>query len=78
MKLANIKSSSDFIREIESIVSAKNIEYFEAVLHYCEINNIEVETAASLVKQNSTLKAKIQYEAENINMVKRSGARLPI
>jgi len=78
MKLTTMKSSSDFIKEIESIVVSKNIEYYEAVLHYCELNNIEVETAASLVKQNSTLKAKIQYEAENINMVKKSGARLPI
>lgn len=77
MKIANIKTSSDFVKEIEKIVTQKNIDFFEAVIYYCEINNIEVETAAALVKQNSVLKAKIQYEAENLNMIRKS-ARLPI
>jgi len=77
MKLKNIKTSSDFVKEIEKIVITKNIEFFDAVLYYCEVNNIEVETAASLVKQNSVLKAKIQIEAENLNLMKKS-ARLPI
>lgn len=78
MKLTNIKSSSDFVKEIEQIVCDKNVDYFEAVIYYCERNNIELETAATLVKQNSILKNRIQYEAETLNMVKRSGARLPI
>ena len=77
MKIANIKSSSDFVKEIEKLVLTKNLDFFDAVLHYCEMNNIEVETAAALVKQNSVLKAKIQYEAENLNMIRKS-ARLPI
>jgi len=77
MKLKIIKTSSDFVKEIEKIVITKNIEFFDAVLYYCEVNNIEVETAASLVKQNSVLKAKIQIEAENLNLMKKS-ARLPI
>ena len=67
----------DFVKEIEKIVSSKNIEFFDAVIHYCDINNVEVETAASLVKQNAVLKAKIQIEAENLNLMKRT-ARLPI
>lgn len=75
--MVKIRTNEDFTREIETLVRTKNIEFFEAVLHYCEINNIEVEVAASLVKQNGALKAKIQYEAENLNLVKRT-ARLPI
>ena len=78
MKLGNIKSSSEFCLEIEKMVREKNTEYYEAVLMYCESNNIEIETAATLIKQNTTLKAKIQVEAENINMVRKSSARLPI
>lgn len=78
MKIANIKSSADFCMEIESIVKEKKAEYHEAVLLYCETHNIEIETAATLIRQNSTLKAKIQIEAENINMVKKTAARLPI
>jgi hypothetical protein len=78
MKIANIKSSADFCMEIEKIVKEKRAEYHEAVLLYCETHNIEIETAATLIKQNVTLKAKIQIEAENINMVKKTSARLPV
>lgn len=77
MKVTNIKTSADFVKEIDSLVISKNISFFDAVIYYCESNNIEVETAASLVKQSNVLKAKIQMEAENLNLMKRS-ARLPI
>ena len=77
MKLKNLKSSSDFVREIETLVVDKNIDFFEAVIHYCETKGIEVETAAALIKQSTTLKAKIQFEAENLNLLKKT-ARLPI
>jgi hypothetical protein len=78
MKLTNMKSSTEFFKDIDLIVREKSITYFEAVIHYCEVNNLEVETAASLIKQNGTLKAKIQIDAENVNMVKRTGSKLPI
>jgi ribulose 1,5-bisphosphate carboxylase large subunit-like protein len=78
MQVENVKSSADFFKEIEKMVKEKNIEYFEAVLLYCEKNDIEVETIASVVKQNSALKSKIQIEAENLKMLKKSSARLPI
>lgn len=77
MKIANVKTSADFVKEIDKLAVNKNLTYFDAVIHYCESNNIEVETAASLVKQSAVLKAKIQIEAENLNLVRRSG-RLPI
>jgi len=75
--MVKLRSNDDFIKEVERLVKIKNIEFFEAVIHYCEVNNMEVETAASLVKQNNVLKAKIQFEAENLNMMKKS-PRLPI
>ncbi|CAB5221120.1 Phage late-transcription coactivator [uncultured Caudovirales phage] len=78
MQVGSVKSSMEFIKEIEKLVKEKNMEYFEAVLLYCERNQIEIETIAAVIKQNSTLKAKIQIEAENINMMKRTSARLPI
>jgi hypothetical protein len=77
MKISNIRTSADFVKEIDKLVISKNITFFDAVILFCESNNIEIETAASLVKQSTVLKAKIQVEAENLNMVKKS-ARLPI
>ena len=77
MKISNLKTSADFVKEIDKLVISKNINFFDAVLHYCEVNSIELETAAALVKQSTLLKSKIQYEAENLNMIKKT-ARLPI
>lgn len=78
MKINNVKSSAEFIMEIETIVKDKNIEYIEAIILYCEKNNLEVETVATIIKQNQVIKSKVQLEAENLNMVKRGSARLPI
>jgi len=78
MKINNVKSSAEFIMEIETIVRDKNIEYIEAIILYCEKNNLEVETVATIIKQNQVIKSKVQHEAENLNMVKRGSARLPI
>ena len=77
MKISTIKTASEFVHEIELLVREKQIEYFDAVLLYCERHGLEVETAAAFVKQSQTLKSKIQIEAENINMMKKT-ARLPI
>jgi hypothetical protein len=77
MKLANIRSSSEFIKEIDLIVTSRKTSFLEAVLLYCEMNNLEVETAAAIIRQNTVLKAKIQMDAENVNMMKKT-ARLPI
>jgi uncharacterized protein YeaC (DUF1315 family) len=76
MKIVSIKSPSEFVLEIESLVKEKKVEYIDAVMLYCEQHNIEVETAAELIKQNIVLKAKVQVEAENLKMVKRTARPL--
>lgn len=77
MKISNIKTSSEFVKDIEKLVIQKQMDFFDAVILYCEINNIEVETAAALVKQNSVLKAKIQIEAEGLRLMRKT-SKLPI
>lgn len=78
MKINNVKSSAEFIMEIEELVWDKDIDYIEAIILYCEKHNLEVETVATIIKQNQVIKSKVQHEAENLNMVKKTGARLPI
>jgi hypothetical protein len=53
------------------------MEYIDAVVMWCERNKLEVETAAYWIRKDSTMKAKIQAEAENMNILKR-GAQLPL
>ena len=69
-------SSEKFLKEIERIVSTYNIDYMDAVIHFCEKNNIEVETAASIIRSNLKIKSKLQLEAENLNFLPKS-AKLP-
>jgi hypothetical protein len=69
--------NSNFVIEIEAICKEKNIEYIDAVVFWCNKNNLEVETAAYWIKKDPVMKSKIQYEAENLNILKK-GSRLPI
>jgi len=74
--LVNSKANN-FIEELEELCGSKNIEYIDAVVCWCEKNNLEIEYAADLIKTNPVLKSKIQTEAENLNFIKRV-KRLPI
>ena len=47
----------------------------DAILHYCDMNGMEPETAAALV--NTKLKAQIREEAENLNFFPKT-AKLPL
>ena len=78
MKINNLKVPMEMIQEIEALVKKRNLEYIDAVIYYCEKNDLEVETMAEIIKQNSAIKSKIQIEAENLKMVRRTSARLPL
>jgi hypothetical protein len=69
--------NNKFVEEIENLCKSKNIEYIDAVVFWCEKNNLEIETAAYWIKKDESMKLKIQAEAENLNIIKR-GAQLPI
>jgi hypothetical protein len=66
-----------FCQEIESLVVELRTDYMDAVVHYCEKNNIELETAASIIKSNSKFKAIIQNEGEDLNLLPKT-AKLPL
>lgn len=77
VEIASIKSPSMFMQEIDKLVEEEGLEYIEAIIYYCEVNDIEIETAASLIKGSAKMKAKVQLEAENLNYIPKSG-KLPI
>ena len=77
LKVNSVKPIHEFIKEIDELVKKSRIDYIDAVIFYCEKNGIEIETAASLIKSSSKIKAKIQNEAEEMNYLPRS-AKLPI
>jgi len=73
----NFISIIEFSKEIEDLVKFKKMEYIDAVVYFCEKNGVDIETAASLIKSNSKLKASIQLEAESLNYLPKT-KQLPI
>ena len=41
-----VKSVKDFQIEIDKLVKEKGMEYIDAVLHFCEVTGLEIESAA--------------------------------
>ena len=71
-------NSKEFSLIIEGIVREKRpITYMDAIIHYCEENNIEVETVGRLISK--ALKEKIQVECAKANLLKLpETGKLPI
>jgi hypothetical protein len=68
---------SKFSLEIEKIVVEENMNYIDAICHYCEINKIEVDSITKLVSK--PLKERLKYDAINLNFMKKtSRAKLPL
>lgn len=70
-------TATKFSLEIENLMKVSNgtMNYIECIVHYCNENNIEVETVSKLVTKS--LKEKLKYDAQRLNYMKKSSkARL--
>jgi hypothetical protein len=67
---------SRFAQEIEKIVQTEeSISYIDAIIFFCEKNNMDLESVPKLISK--PLKEKIKYEAMELNFLKKtSRARL--
>jgi len=66
-----------FAIDIEKIVVDENLNYIDAIIHYCEINNIEVESVTKLISK--PLKERLKWDAIRLNFMKKtSRAKLPL
>tara|TARA_B000000441_G_C21650176_1_gene294754 strand:- start:532 stop:783 length:252 start_codon:yes stop_codon:yes gene_type:complete len=64
-------TSAKFSQEVEKIaLNNSDMNYIDAVLHLCEINEIEVESVPKLISK--PLKEKIKYEAQKLNFIKKT------
>tara|TARA_R100000030_G_scaffold84663_1_gene67803 strand:+ start:199 stop:417 length:219 start_codon:yes stop_codon:yes gene_type:complete len=71
-------NSKEFSLIIEGVVKDKRpITYMDAILWYCEQNQIEVESVGRLISK--ALKEKIQVEASKANLIKiEQTGKLPV
>ena len=67
--------SIDISLTIEEIVKTKHLTYIEAILEYTNEADGEIEMIAKML--NKSIKDKIEAEATELNMFKKS-AQLPI
>ena len=69
---------SRFAQEVETLVQVnKDMNYIDAIIHFCEQNSIDLESVPKLIPK--PLKEKIKYEASELNFLKRSSrAKLPL
>lgn len=67
----------EFHQEIETFVKDNNVDYIDAVLHYCSLHNLEIETVGSFISKDLNLVSKIQSEAEELHFMKKTST-LPI
>jgi hypothetical protein len=62
---------SRFAQEIESLVHThEGMNYIDAIIYFCEKNNIDVESVPKLISK--PLKEKIKYEAMELNFLKKT------
>ena len=60
-----------FAEEIEKLVLLnKDMNYIDAIVHFCEQNNIDIESVPKLISK--PLKEKIKYQAQELNFLKRT------
>ena len=77
MELDGKVTVNNFQIAVESFVHKQGMGYLEAIMHYCEQHNIEIEAVASLIKKSDAIKAKLEAECEEQNMIQKQ-PRLPI
>ena len=66
-KLEKIEKKFDaasFAKKIEELVCYQRMDYMEAILHFCDINGLEVEAVASLVKRSEPIRQKLEAQCK--------------
>lgn len=59
-----------FSSEVETLVSSDSMSYIDAIIHYCDVNDIELETVPKLISK--PLKEKLKHEAQQLNFIKKT------
>jgi hypothetical protein len=70
-----MNNSIIFIENIENLVEKTHMTYIDAIMHYCEENKLEPETAGKMVI--GKLKQNVQDEAEDLHLIPKT-SKLPL
>lgn len=74
--VASMMSSNTFVSMVELRISDQGMSYLEAITDVCEKTGLEFENVSKLM--TPTMRKLLQSEALSLNLLKRTGSRLPI
>ena len=63
-------TAAKFSQEVEKIAYENSMNYIDAIVFYCEKNEIEIETVSKLISK--PLKEKLKYDAQKLNFIKKT------
>ena len=64
-------TAARFSQEVEKIaIHNPEMNYFDSVIHYCELNEIELDGVNKLISK--PLKEKLRHEAQQLNFMKKT------
>ena len=70
-------SKEKFAEDVESLVLKTHMNYIDAVVEYCEQQNIDIDTVSKLISK--PLKEKIKCDAMHLNYLqKTTHGKLPL
>lgn len=68
--------ANTFSFRVETLARRLDCSYIDATLMYCDQRDIEIESVHTLC--NRSLKDKLQFEAETLNLLTTKHGKLPI
>jgi len=63
-------TTAKFSQDVEKIAIEYSMNYIDAIIHYCEKNEIELELVPKLISK--PLKDKLKYDAQKLNYMKKT------
>jgi len=64
-------TAARFSQDVEKLVlNNSDMNYIDAVVHYCDINEIEIESVNKLISK--PLKEKLKFDAQKLNYMKKT------
>jgi len=74
--VASMMNSNTFVSMVEERIADKGMSYLEAITDVCEKTGLEFENVSKLM--TPSMRKLLQSEAMTLNLIKRTGSRLPI
>lgn len=77
IEIKSITTLAEFTEDIQKLVKQGNITHLDAIVAWCEQRNVDVEQVIPLVKKSQVIKAKLESESSELNLIEKSNT-LPI